>query len=175
MAGSTWARGPGVWWGGGGVAGGADAGLAVEGVDFEAAVVGQTDHAGLPGVVPGFEDGVALEGGLVFDRFGDGSALFAEFLGGLGEVGPIDRGRGGVGGEGGADFVELVGVGGGDEDLHGGRGSVIGDQGSVVRDQGGAGWGRWGFVTASGVVRTAGLEACPALTYPSTRKAQRPG
>jgi hypothetical protein len=46
-----------------GVAGGADAGGAVEGVDFEAGVVGDDDFVGgVVGVVDGFEAGVAFEG-----------------------------------------------------------------------------------------------------------------
>ena len=50
-----------------GEAGGADAGCSVEGVDFEAGVVGDDDLAGcVAGVVDGFEAGVAFEGGFVF-------------------------------------------------------------------------------------------------------------
>ena len=55
-----------------GEAGGADAGGSVEGVDFEAGVVGDDDFAGgVVGVVDGFEAGVAFEGGLVFGGGGD--------------------------------------------------------------------------------------------------------
>ena len=55
-----------------GVAGGADAGGSVEGVDFEAGVVGDDDLAGgVVGVVDGFEAGVAFEGGFVFGGGGD--------------------------------------------------------------------------------------------------------
>src|SRR5260370_1789785 len=50
-----------------GEAGGADAGGSVEGVDFEAGVVGDDDRAGgVAGVVDGFVAGVAFEGGFVF-------------------------------------------------------------------------------------------------------------
>ncbi len=50
-----------------GVTGGADAGGSVEGVDFEAGVVGDDDLAGgVVGVVEGFEAGVAFEGRFVF-------------------------------------------------------------------------------------------------------------
>src|SRR5260370_14347985 len=55
-----------------GEAGGADSGCAVEGVGFEAGVVGEDDLAGsVAGVVDGFEAGVAFEGGLVFVGGGD--------------------------------------------------------------------------------------------------------
>ena len=50
-----------------GEAGGADAGCSVEGVDFEAGVVGDDDFAGgVAGVVDGLVAGIAFEGGLVF-------------------------------------------------------------------------------------------------------------
>ncbi len=67
--------GVGGWWAGEvlvvGVAGGADAGCAVEGVYFEAGVVGYYDLVGkMLRVVDGFEAGVAFEGGLVFDGVG---------------------------------------------------------------------------------------------------------
>ncbi len=55
-----------------GVAGGADAGGSVEGVDFEAGVVGDDDLVGgVVGVVDGLEAGVAFEGGFVFGGGGD--------------------------------------------------------------------------------------------------------
>ena len=55
-----------------GEAGGADAGGSVEGVYFEAGVVGDNDLAGgAAGVVDGFEAGVAFEGGFVFCGGGD--------------------------------------------------------------------------------------------------------
>jgi len=55
-----------------GVAGGANAGSAVEGVDLEAGVVGKDDFAGgVEGVIDGFEPGVAFEGGFVFGGGGD--------------------------------------------------------------------------------------------------------
>ena len=55
-----------------GEAGGADAGGSVEGVDFEAGVVGDDDFAGgVAGVVDGFVAGVAFEGGFVFVGGGD--------------------------------------------------------------------------------------------------------
>ena len=55
-----------------GEAGGADAGCSVEGVHFEAGVVGYDDLAGgVVGVVEGFEAGVAFEGGFVFGWGGD--------------------------------------------------------------------------------------------------------
>ena len=50
----------------------ADAGCSVEGVDFEAGVVGDDDFSGdVVGVVDGFEAGVACEGGFVFGWGGD--------------------------------------------------------------------------------------------------------
>ena len=55
-----------------GVTGGADAGGSVEGVDFEAGVVGDDDLAGsVVGVVEGFQVSVAFEGGFVFGWGGD--------------------------------------------------------------------------------------------------------
>jgi len=55
-----------------GEAGGADAGLVVEGGDFEAGVVGEDEEVeGGQRVGDGFEVGVALEGGGVFDGLGD--------------------------------------------------------------------------------------------------------
>ena len=57
----------------GGEAGGADAGRAVEGIDFEAGVVCQHQHAGgEAGVVDGFERGVGGERGAIFFRGGNG-------------------------------------------------------------------------------------------------------
>ena len=57
-----------------GVAGGADAGGSVEGVDFEAGVVGDDDLVGgVEGVVDGFEAGVAFEGGFVSSGGAGGS------------------------------------------------------------------------------------------------------
>ena len=80
------------------VAGGADTGGKVEGVDFEAGVVGQDDLAGCVGsVVEGLEAGVAGEGGLVF--FWGGDVL---------EVG--QGGEGDAGGGGGGEVAELAGV-----------------------------------------------------------------
>jgi hypothetical protein len=55
-----------------GEAGGADPGSTVEGVDFEARVIGEDDLAGgVVGVVDGFEASVAFEGGFVFGGGGD--------------------------------------------------------------------------------------------------------
>jgi hypothetical protein len=55
-----------------GVTGRADAGVAMEGVYFEAGVVGEDDVVGgVAGVEDGFETGVAFEGGLVFVGGGD--------------------------------------------------------------------------------------------------------
>ena len=55
-----------------GEAGGADAGLVVQGCDFEAGVVCEDEEAwGGQRVGNGFEVGVALEGGGVFDWLGD--------------------------------------------------------------------------------------------------------
>jgi hypothetical protein len=84
-----------------GEAGGADPGLTVEGVDFEAGVVGYDDLAGgVVGVVDGFEAGVAFEGGFVFG--GGGDLFYAR------EWGERDVLRC-CGGE----VAELAGVGGG--------------------------------------------------------------
>jgi hypothetical protein len=56
-----------------GVAGGADAGCSVEGVDFEAGVVGEDEEAGcVCGVVEGLGARVGLEGGGVLGWGGDG-------------------------------------------------------------------------------------------------------
>jgi hypothetical protein len=89
-----------------GKAGGADAGMAVEGVDFEAGVVGYDDVAGcVAGVVDGLEAGVAFEGGLVFGGGGD-----------LYEVGQWSEGdvaRGSCG-----KVSKLTGVGSGDMEDH---------------------------------------------------------
>ena len=55
-----------------GEAGGADAGLVVEGGHFEAGVVGKDEEiGGGEGVSDGLEVGVALEGRGVFDGLGD--------------------------------------------------------------------------------------------------------
>ena len=57
----------------GGKTGGADAGRAAEGIDFEAGVVGEDKLArGAAGVVAGLESGVGGEGGAVFFRGGNG-------------------------------------------------------------------------------------------------------
>jgi hypothetical protein len=89
-----------------GIAGGADTGGSVEGVDLEAGVVGDDDLAvEVVGVVDGLDAGVAFEGGFVFGRRGDvvevGERLDGDLLGG-----------------GGVEVAELAGVGGGDEELH---------------------------------------------------------
>jgi hypothetical protein len=85
-----------------GEAGGADAGLLVEGGDFEAGVVGEDEEAaGGERVGDGFEVGVALEGGGVFEGLGD--VLEA------GEGENVDSGGAGAGGE----LGQLAGVGGG--------------------------------------------------------------
>jgi len=56
-----------------GVTGGADAGCSVEGVYFEAGVVGDEDVAGsVEGIGDGFEACVGFESGLVFGWDGDG-------------------------------------------------------------------------------------------------------
>jgi hypothetical protein len=81
-----------------GVACGADAGCSVEGVNFEAGVVGDDDFAGCAeGIVDGFEACVAFEGGLVFGWSGD---LVEVWEWGEGDV------MGGCGGE----VAELAGV-----------------------------------------------------------------
>jgi hypothetical protein len=88
-----------------GEAGGADSGPAVEGVDFEAGVVGYDDLAGCAaGVVGGFEASVTFEGGFVFCGSGD-----------LCEVG--EWGEGDVRRRGGGEVAELAGVGGGDVEV----------------------------------------------------------
>jgi len=90
-----------------GEAGGADAGLVVEGWDFEAGVVGEDEEVGGgQGIGDGFEIGVALEGGGVFDGFGD--------LLEVGEGEDLDAGGAGAGGE----FGQLAGVGGGGVEGH---------------------------------------------------------
>ena len=86
-----------------GVAGGADAGCSVEGVDFEAGVVGDDDFAGgVVGVVDGLEAGVAFEGGFVF-------GVGRGFRSGPGSGVRVMCRRGG-----GGEVAELAGVGGGD-------------------------------------------------------------
>jgi hypothetical protein len=88
-----------------GVAGGADAGCSIEGVDFEAGVVGDDDFAGsVMGVVDGFEAGVAFEGGFVFGGSGD------FFYAGEWREGDVLRCCGG-------EVAKLAGVGGGDVEL----------------------------------------------------------
>ena len=86
-----------------GEAGGADAGTVVEGWDFEAGVVGENEEAGSgEGVGDGFEVGVALEGGGVFDGLGDlmevgeGENFYAGDAGACGELGEL-AGVGGCG------------------------------------------------------------------------------
>src|SRR5580704_4865483 len=90
-----------------GEAGGADPGGSVEGVDFEAGVVGEDDFTGcVVGVVACFFDGVALKGGLVFWWGG------SFFQVGEWREGDVPR-------RGGGEVAEFAGVGGGDEEVHG--------------------------------------------------------
>lgn len=104
---------PGVTGGSGGVAGGEDAGVTVQGVDFETGIVGQDepgcggwdwDGLGEPlGERAGFFRGVTGEGGGVLD--------------GAGRVRVIGQGATGQGGvEEGLDFADLMAVACGDED-----------------------------------------------------------
>jgi hypothetical protein len=96
-----------------GVAGGEDAGGAVEGVDFEAGVVGEDEGAGREGFIggEGFDGGVGFEGIAVFDGRGD--------FGVGGEVGDIvDEIV-----EDGGDLIGFVGVLGGDDE--GGHGNCL--------------------------------------------------
>lgn len=93
-----------------GETGGADAGLVVEGGDFKAGVVGEDEEAWSgEGVGDGFEVGVALEGGGVFDGLGD--------LAEVGEGEDLNSGGAGAGGE----LGQLAGVGGGGVEGHRGR------------------------------------------------------
>ena len=90
-----------------GEAGGADAGLVVEGWDFEAGVVCEDEQAGGgQRVGDGFEVGVALEGGSIFGRLGE---LFE-----IGEGENVNPGDAGAGGE----LGQLTGVGGGGVENH---------------------------------------------------------
>ena len=91
-----------------GVAGGVDAGCAVEGVDAEAGVIGEGEEAGELGEVAGFFGGVADEGGAVFDAVweGVGEVFEAEDV-------CVGEPAGGVG-EFVADFDDFAGVAGGD-------------------------------------------------------------
>ena len=93
------------------VVGGVDAGLSVEGVDFESGVVGEAVEVGGACVVGGLESGVGFEGVAVFGWFGDGGC-----------VGEVGEGEELCGREDVAEFFEFVWVGGGEEDGgHGGR------------------------------------------------------
>ena len=88
------------------VAGRTDAGCSVEGVDFEAGVVGDDDLAGcVTGVIDGLEAGIAFEGGLVFSWGRD--LLYA------GELREGDVLRCGSG-----EVAKFAGVGGGDVECH---------------------------------------------------------
>ena len=96
---------------GAGVAGAVNAGGSVEGIDFEAGVVGE-DEVGVSEEVAGAE---GFEGG-IFEKGGAG------FLG-CGEVGVVAEGLEVIAGaEEGAEFVNFVGVAGGDDDGEVGKG-----------------------------------------------------
>jgi hypothetical protein len=68
-----------------GVAGGADAGFAAEGIDFEAGIVGEGEAFGEGGGFDGFFDGIVAQRGGVLDDFGQagdvvgGEQIEAEF------------------------------------------------------------------------------------------------
>lgn len=82
------------------VAGGADAWFAVEGIDFEAGVVGEDAALDVEAVVLGFETGIASEGGLIFFGSGDGWEVGQR----LDQNAAVGRGDG--------EVAELAGVGG---------------------------------------------------------------
>lgn len=89
-----------------GVAGGIDAGRAVEGVNFEPRVVGEGGPAGCVAELLRFFYGVSGEGVAVFNRIGD--------------VGEIECGADIhiLKVKDGLNFFELVGVSGGDDNFH---------------------------------------------------------
>jgi secondary thiamine-phosphate synthase enzyme len=114
-----------------GVAGGADAGCSVEGVDLEAGVVGENDRAGRVGRIgKGFDAGVTFEGEFIFGGGRDG-----------GEAGEGFDGDAGTGG--GGKVAEFAGVGGGDVE-------GLRQPGALVRHTGSIGFAATGFAAERG-------------------------
>lgn len=85
----------------------------MESVDLEARIIGETELAGLAGVIEGLDGGVLVEVGAVLVGFVEGPLATG------GEIGEADDQEAGRGAQNGAEFVNLVRVVGGEDDFDG--------------------------------------------------------